>query len=145
MERIDIIEAILDTGSEWEMDRISSSKSEGALVMVIQLCLTPFSLDFLSCNGPVCHFDDSQKQAYMCWKEQPIFRGSYKQELDVRWLLHVVNFFKYHLKAGSGEGLFNHAYNGLDEDQFPKPWLGKIKAGTQELKSHWKGAYSKYI
>ncbi|KAA8577057.1 hypothetical protein EYC84_007068 [Monilinia fructicola] len=54
---------------------------------------------------------------------------------------HVANFFKFHLKAGKGEGLLAHAYADLPQAQCPQPWLGQLKPGTQQLGTHWKGAY----
>jgi len=125
-----------------DMSRVVSASVDGTLVYAIQLCLTPISLDPRFCNSKVSHFDISQYQAYSTPAQQPIFVGKYKQDVNLRWLLHVVNFFKYHLTA-EDEGLLAHHYKDLEFDQYPKPWEGRIEPGTKPLKSHWKGAYSK--
>lgn len=86
----------------------------------------------------------SQAQVYCIPSEQPLFAGDWKSEINIRWLLHTVNFFKHHLKAEEGEGLLGYTYGELQPDQLPQPWLGHIKPGTQELGSHWKGVQSKW-
>ncbi|KAL3420860.1 hypothetical protein PVAG01_07305 [Phlyctema vagabunda] len=111
------------------------------LIMVIQSCLISFLLRPGTCDGTAVHFDDSQRQAYTCRIQEPLFKGIYKQHLNVHWVLNVANFFKLHLKARN-EGLFYNVYHDLTPDQLPQHWLGKIKSGTQEFGSHWKGAYT---
>ncbi len=144
---VDIIDAVFNTNSPGglndfrNMTKILSAATEDSLVYIIQLCLTPFSLHPEICNTRVSHFEISQFHAYERSSEQPIFVGKYKQEINARWLLHTVNFFKYHLKAG-GEGLLAHAFSDLEAHQYPRPWIGLIQAGTRPLGSHWKGAYS---
>lgn len=149
----DLMAAVQNIGEELEIKssgtgrgrtgRAGSEKSDSmlSLAMVIQLCLTYLYLHPSTCKGAVAHFDDSQRQAYLCHKIEPVFQGDKKQEPNVSWLLHVVNFFKLQLKV-EAEGHFYHAYNILASHQLPQPWLGKIKDGTQKLGSHWKGAYS---
>jgi hypothetical protein len=148
---VDIIESVLNTDFDHAMDKLRdmtkvvSASMEGTLVYAIQLCLTPISLNPRFCHKyKVSHFDLSQYQAYDTPARQPIFCGKYKQDVNLRWLLHVVNFFKYHLTA-LDEGLLAYHYKDLESDQFPQPWEGRIEAGTKPLNSHWKGAYSKLI
>jgi len=128
-----------------DMTKVVSANMEGTLVYAVQLCLTPISLNPRFCHKyKVSHFDLSQYQAYDTPARQPIFCGKYKQDVNLRWLLHVVNFFKYHLTA-LDEGLLASHYQDLEPDQFPQPWEGRIEPGTKSLKSHWKGAYSRLI
>lgn len=148
---VDIIESVLNTDFDHAMDKLRdmhkvvSASVEGTLVYAIQLCLTPISLNPRFCSmHKVSHFDLSQYQAYDTPARQPMFCGKYKQDVNLRWLLHVVNFFKYHLTAVD-EGLLAHHYKDLESDQFPQPWEGRVEAGTKPLKSHWKGAYSKLM
>ena len=140
----DIIDAVLNTEkTSWALNDVVSANTDNSLVLVIQLCLTSLSLHPNSCNSTVSHFDMSQKEAYADHKKQPVFVGGWMQDINVRWLLHTVNFFKLHLKASSGEGLLAQQYEELERDQLPQPWLGRIKEGTQQIGSHWKSAYSK--
>ncbi|KAL2067253.1 hypothetical protein VTL71DRAFT_1677 [Oculimacula yallundae] len=144
---VDIIDSIFNTSFDKEnndssnIDQIVTANEKNSLVYVIQLLLTPFSLDPELCNGKVGHFDISQYQAYATAKVQPAFLGFYKQAVNVRWLLHIVNFFKFHLKS-DGEGLLAHVYQHLGDGEFPQFWQGRIKGGTQPLARHWKGAHT---
>lgn len=127
-----------------EVNRIVSAKVDGTLIYAIQLCLTAVSLNPRFCDSKVSHFDISQYQSYNTPARQPIFVGKFKQDINLRWLLHVVNFFKHHLTVAD-EGLLAHYYSDLEADQFPQPWEGRIKPGTSPLQTHWKGAYSKFV
>jgi hypothetical protein len=143
-EYLDIVDAAINTTStSWEQDEIVSAKSDNSLVLVVQLCLTSLSFHPNHCNNSVSHFDLSQQEAYADHEKQPVFVGDWKQDINVRWLLHTVNFFKLHFKSAGGEGLFAEEYGDLKPDQLPQPWLGRIKEGTQPIGSHWKSAYSK--
>ena len=140
----DILDAVLNTEqTSWYEDDVVSAKTDESLVLVIQLCLTSLSLHPDSCNSTVSHLDISQRQAYADHKTQPAFAGGWKQDINVRWLLYTVNYFKFHLKASGGEGLLAQHYEDLERDQLPQPWIGRIKEGTKPIGSHWKSACSK--
>lgn len=139
----DIMDAILNTEkNSWDHDDIVTATTDGSLVLVIQLCLTHLSLHPDCCKSTAAHFDMSQREVYTDHRSQPVFVGAWKQDINVRWLLHTVNFFKFHLKAHD-EGTLAQYYEDLERDQLPQPWLGRIKEGTQPLGSHWKSAHSK--
>ncbi|TGO31904.1 hypothetical protein BHYA_0383g00040 [Botrytis hyacinthi] len=139
---IDIIDSIAKTRNEWNLKAICSVDSNvNTRVLLIQLCLTSISWDPRYCTNTISQFDLSQLEVYAPPARQPLFLGKWKGDLNVRWCLHVANFFKFHLKAGKGEGLLAHAYAELEQSQLPQPWLGRLKSGTQKLGSHWKGAY----
>jgi len=144
---VDIVDSILSTAGaldyQRDMRNLVTASKPGSLVYIIQLALTPISLHPDHCNSKVSHFDISQAQAYATIKQQPIFVGKVKQDINVRWLLHIVNFFKYHFKSGGSEGIIADDYSSLERDQYPQPWVGLIKAGTQPLGRFWKGAHSK--
>lgn len=136
------MDTVLNTEkTSWDHDDIVTANTDGSLVLVIQLCLTSLSLHPHYCKSNVSHFDMSQREVYTDYKSQPVFIGAWKQDINVRWLLHTVSFFKFHLKA-EGEGSLAQHYEDLERDQLPQPWLGRIKEGTQPLGSHWKSAYS---
>ncbi|KAF8867301.1 hypothetical protein BDZ45DRAFT_577391, partial [Acephala macrosclerotiorum] len=144
MSYTDIVDAVFCTSYDQDIAKslgsiMNESDPEHALYGV-QLCLSIFALHPKYCNLKISHFDISQHQAYSAPSSQPLFLGKYKQSINSRCLLHIVNFFKYHFKS-EGEGLLSHDYLDLDTDQHPMPWVGKIKAGTQSLGTHWKGAY----
>ncbi|KAJ8069790.1 hypothetical protein OCU04_000206 [Sclerotinia nivalis] len=141
---IDIIDSIAKTKNNWGLKAICSVDGDAdtnTRVLLIQLCLTSISWDPRYCTNTISQFDLSQLEVYASPARQPLFLGRWKGDLNVRWCLHVANFFKFHLKAGKGEGLLAHAYADLHQSQLPQPWLGRLKSGTQQLGSHWKGAY----
>ncbi|KAF7894650.1 uncharacterized protein EAF01_010100 [Botrytis porri] len=139
---IDIIDSIGKTRNDWDLKAVCSVDSNvNTRVLLIQLCLTSISWDPRYCTNTISQFDLSQLEVYAPPARQPLFLGKWKGDLNVRWCLHVANFFKFHLKAGKGEGLLAHAYAELEQSQLPQPWLGRLKSGTQKLGSHWKGAY----
>lgn len=139
-----LIDAICKTDALFQTNAHKSSRSPSSLVLIIQLCLLHLSLDPTICAARPPRFPESQEQVYKCYSEEPIFKGKNKSELNLPWLLHVANFFKFHLKQQGGEGLLSHMYSCLDESELPRQWQGKLKTGTQELGKRWKGAFSKW-
>jgi len=121
---------------------IASQKSKAANLAMVQLCLAPMILGRGTSMTPVHHFDASQRVVYSN-SRAPLFKGKYKSQVNIDVLLNTLNFFKFHLKAGNGEGLLNDAYSRLDADQLPQMWAGKIPVGTQPLSGHWKGISSR--
>lgn len=112
------------------------------LIQIVQLCLTSLVLQ-PDLHVPLHHFDLSQELVYASPYSMPLFRGEYMCQLNVQLALSTVNFFRFHLKQSGGEGLLAEDYLRLQADQQPQPWLGRLKEGTQQLGSHWKGAYSR--
>lgn len=144
---VDIIDSVLNTEGALNCksvaNKVITANKQGSLVYIIQLALTSISLHPGYCNNKVSHFDVSQMHAYSTAKAQPIFVGKVLQDINVRWLLHTINFFKFHFKSGNGEGILANEYALLEPDQYVQPWVGLIEAGTQPLGRFWKGAHSK--
>jgi hypothetical protein len=84
----------------------------------------------------------SQEVVYRSQILEPIFKGRNKDELNIYWLLHVVNHFKFHLKQRV-EGILEHFYRGFPTKDLPRAWIGTLKTETTELPRRWKGAASK--
>ncbi|TVY87547.1 hypothetical protein LAWI1_G006672 [Lachnellula willkommii] len=143
---VDIIDSVLNTEGALNCksgaSKVITANKTGSLVYIIQLALTPISLHPGYCNNKVSHFDVSQMHAYSTAKAQPIFVGKVLQDINVRWLLHTINFFKFHFKSGNGEGIIANDYALLEPDQYVQPWVGLIEAGTQPLGRFWKGAHT---
>ncbi|KAL1634968.1 hypothetical protein SLS56_002052 [Neofusicoccum ribis] len=86
-------------------------------------------------------FPDSQKEAYSTIVKAPIFGGFNKLEINMVWLLHVMNFFKYHI-GNAGENTLFEPFGKLERAEKPFYWQGPIHNGPQELGVHWKGTYA---
>ncbi|KFZ08049.1 hypothetical protein V502_09571 [Pseudogymnoascus sp. VKM F-4520 (FW-2644)] len=113
-----------------------------SLTMVIKLCFVHLVLHPDICNTKTSIFLASQEQVYKCFTETPLFRGKNKYEINLPWLLHAANFFKFHFKTPDGEGILAHMYQQLEKGELPMAWTGKLKSGTQKLGPHWKGAFT---
>jgi hypothetical protein len=136
-----IVDSICKTDALFPSYRHKSSRFPSSLVLIIQLCLLHFSLDPFTCHVRAPRFYDSQQHVYKCYSKEPIFMGKNNGDINLPWLLHVANFFKFHLKQPGGEGMLSHMYRDLGECERPRQWRGRLKAGTQELGKRWKGAY----
>ena len=109
----------------------------------IQLVLTHWSLD-LSLSCPTFNFPSSQKQVYGHPDDFPLFLDAQMKRVNVEWLLHVVNFFKYHM-VGKEEMSLYPSYVQLADEDLPKVWTEPLRQGVRRLGSHWKGTYCESI
>lgn len=142
---IDVLDSILEEDfTICPRGENRSGRVKAATLVMIQLCLSPIILDPNCCTSPVFHFDVSQKLVYSTTKA-PLFKGRYKSQINIDLLVNTLNFFKFHLKAGNGEGVLGDAYHRLDADQLPQMWAGEIPTGTHALAGNWKGATSRLI
>ncbi|RFU36337.1 hypothetical protein B7463_g65, partial [Scytalidium lignicola] len=135
----DIMDAMLTNDD----NEISDSKSYGAELLVIQICLAPFALNrFYHASNKLMHFDESQRMVYAHQEEEPLFLGTCSTNINARWVLHALNFFKFHMRAAGGEGILNTEYDAFDHHLLPQFWTGKLTGGTQTLDHRWIGAYT---
>ena len=111
------------------------------LLATLQLVLTPLCLD-IELRFPTWGFPDSQQAAYLDSKvpEGQIFFGRNNQGVNMRWLLHISNFFKYHMTRKEEYSLFED-YDSLEFSERPKLWTGKLGDQALGLKRNWKGSY----
>lgn len=107
----------------------------------LQLCLTYAALDERLHPQRVICMGDSQYQAYQCHTKKPIFTGRNRQTISVNWLLHLANFFRFHLCGSTGEGALQHIYKDLTTHDRPRGWLGKL-GHESTLEGTWLGTYS---
>ncbi|MCJ1321426.1 hypothetical protein MMC15_006771 [Xylographa vitiligo] len=106
-------------------------------LQLYRLILTHLALDE-SARVPHC-FEYSQKAVYGHPVEFPLFEdGLLKNKLNLNNLLHIVNFFKYHI-TNSDEHSLHAPFHDLPDDEKPKAWDSPVKGGPQKLGTHWKG------
>lgn len=118
----------------------SDSKSAEPLLHTIRVMLSHLNLDFRLC-GESYGFPDSQLMVYRSSVAQPIFLDPSKQKVDMLYVLHLVNFFKYHMTRRHEYTLFDE-YTAMGDLERPQAWRSQIKAGSSKLGRHWKGTYS---
>lgn len=85
--------------------------------------------------------DDAQRAVYAATNEAPLYLGPKKDILNVQWVLHCLNFFRYYMTVPEASDL-HEAIQELDKSQRPSPWDGPLKSGTYALGNHWKGTYA---
>ncbi|KAH0544084.1 hypothetical protein FGG08_001702 [Glutinoglossum americanum] len=111
------------------------------LLAITQLLLTPWCLE-LNLNFPTWSFPNSQQAAYLDSKvpEGQIFQGRNNQRVNAEWLLHISNFFKYHMTREEEYSLFEE-FDSLDPSEKPKMWTGRL-GDVPGLAKCWKGSYA---
>ncbi|MCJ1461476.1 hypothetical protein MMC07_000073 [Pseudocyphellaria aurata] len=109
------------------------------LFQAIQLLLTHWSLD-LSMKCPTYSFEISQKVVYTHPDVTPIFKHRVST-VNMTYLLHIVNFFKYHITVPE-EKTLHPFFKELAEDQRPRAWDNGIDQGLSRVGTTWKGTYA---
>ncbi|KAI9739003.1 MAG: hypothetical protein M1818_005317 [Claussenomyces sp. TS43310] len=148
-----ILDAMCRTESLFRSAKHSRSSGKTAsLPLLIQLCLLHVSLDPHP-GSPLSgaqqrarmsrlhHCHEAQEQVYKCFSHEPIFLGGSRNEINVIWLLHVANFFKFHLLKDDSEGIYADGYINMEKGNLPRAWTGRLKNGAQQLSKRWKGTY----
>lgn len=109
------------------------------LLMTIQLLLTPWTLNHEIALQSYS-FAYSQKAVYAHPKDYPIFLDKYRRHINIEYLLHIANFFKYHIIRSDEHTLFQDVM-ALEDDEKPKLWAEKLEDGTKQLGRYWMGSY----
>ncbi|MCJ1253742.1 hypothetical protein MMC24_001554 [Lignoscripta atroalba] len=110
------------------------------LLQTIQLLLTHWSLD-LSLYCPTYGYHISQKAVYSHPKDCPLFLDQHMRVVNVEFLLHIANFFKYHI-THKDEGILNYDFELLSHDKKPKAWQKSLEQGLSKPGSKWMGSYA---
>jgi len=85
-------------------------------------------------------FEISQQMVYACSDARPIFGGGNGLQIDMEWLAHVANFWKYHLTRREENTLFE-AFSSLADYVRPRAWQGRLDTGVPRIGKAWKGSY----
>ena len=112
------------------------------LLQTLQVLCAPMLLSF---EPHIFHhhygFPDSQSAVYNTANVLPIFGGCNGLDVNMEFILHNINFWKYHILR-KAEGTLCDAFENLDEDERPRWWSSQLKEGPQKLGKHWKGSYA---
>ncbi|PVH93955.1 hypothetical protein DM02DRAFT_207624 [Periconia macrospinosa] len=99
-----------------------------------------FTMDNVG-NRDVIGFPDSQKAVYASTHDAPIFTGPKENIINMKWVLHCFNFFRYYMATPEASALHdNLCYLGAS--QRPRPWDEPLKRGSYPLGNYWKGTYA---
>lgn len=119
---------------------IKGSDGPTRFLATVQVCLSKWALD-PAFYHETYQFNRSQVAMYASAVEEPMFLGFNKTEVNMRWLLHCMNFFKYHTMREDEQTLFE-PYRNLRQEERPGVSHAPIKGGQQKLGRYWKGTYS---
>ena len=86
-------------------------------------------------------FPDSQLTVYSAAENYPIFIGCNGLDVNMEFVLHNINFWKYHMVRETENTLFR-AFEALDPSERPRWWTAQLQQGVQKLGKHWKGSYA---
>lgn len=113
------------------------------LLQTLQLVLTHLQLD-LSMESPTLGFPWSQQAVYGHPDDFPMFKDRNKSKINIEFLLHTANFFKFHMTKKEAHTLYT-LFHGLEDHQKPRAWDARLHKGpgVKKLGKHWKGSYGK--
>ena len=89
----------------------------------------------------VYSFPETQTAVYASAKDRPIFGGVRGLDIDMDWVLHQVNFWRYHMTREEECTLY-HTFKNLHDEETPKFWTKQLREGHFELGCQWKGSYA---
>lgn len=113
----------------------------------IQLCLLHLIFQPRRANMRRADFFEAQNQAYKCFRKATLLRGPNNGQINLEWVLHIVNFFKYHLRHQLGhthDALFAHSYLEPGAYPVPRAWPGRLRDQAQPVGKCWMGSFSEY-
>lgn len=111
----------------------------------LQLVLFHLQLDLsLGPATSVYGFPYSQKAVYGHPGKVPLFQGRNFNKVNIDFLMHTGNFFKYHLAEPQAQTLYE-LFSELEPHEQPQAWDSRVHQGpdVKELGKHWKGSYGK--
>lgn len=104
-----------------------------------QVILTHLRFD-LELDTPTWAFLDSQFCVYRKPYQEPLFLGRGRTEINLRYVLRALNFFKHYCTT-QHTALYHH-YSSLHESERIHPWKRALKSdGVCKLGTSWRGAY----
>ena len=123
--------------------RIEDVPRLAALLKTIQIVCAPMLLSFEPhLEKWILGFPQSQAVVYSTPTQWPIFTGSYGLDVNMDFVLHNINFWRYHMIQEFEHTLFQ-AFSELECDERPRWWTSNsLKSTTPKLGRHWKGSYA---
>ncbi|RMZ12380.1 hypothetical protein D0860_02986 [Hortaea werneckii] len=138
VQNYDLLDVVMATDHKKEKDLLCLPKQ---LLCTIWSLLAPamLSLDFE--HAPTLGFPDSQQVVYGTAATDPIFGGCNGLDINMEWVVHHLNFWKYHM-VRSEENTLYRAFKSLSPNETPRFWDHQLKLGGSKLGKHWKGSYA---
>ncbi|KAI4707779.1 hypothetical protein J4E89_007407 [Alternaria sp. Ai002NY15] len=107
----------------------------------VRLMCSQFIFNLEGLRHDVFAFEDSQHAVYLSSDKERLFTGVDHNKLNLRWMLHAMNFFRHHMMNEDAQTLFDRI-DELDVTQKPSAWREQLTDGAKPLSRYWKGTYS---
>ncbi|KAI8936507.1 hypothetical protein NX059_006912 [Plenodomus lindquistii] len=111
------------------------------MLSAVKLMCAHFLFEFQGINHCVFAIEESQRAVYTASNHAKIFRGSKRDEVNMDWLGHCLDFFRHHMMTEEANSLFENI-NELSMAQKPSAWREPLRDGARPLSRHWKGTYA---
>lgn len=85
--------------------------------------------------------EELQRTVYLPTSAARIYKGPNLTDVNMEWLLHCMDFFRYHMMNEEAETLFQ-SVNALAMTQKPSAWREPFRQGAYPLSKNWMGTYS---
>lgn len=113
-------------------------------MLMAQVLIAPLSFD-TRIPQTIYGFPESQAQVYASPVQAPLLFGHKKLDVNIPWILHVFNFFRYHFLRPEEATLFS-AYTELNDTERLSLWTEPIADVPEAvLGKVWKGTYCKAL
>lgn len=119
---------------------MNSDKAVNPELAAIKLMCSQFLLD-ASTTLPVYGFDESQQAVYAPANDARIFTGLNKDQVNMDWLLHTLDFFRAYM-TNEDMGRLCGKLAELPIYEKPSAWRGRLEGGCYPLSKHWKGTFA---
>ncbi|KAF2691128.1 hypothetical protein K458DRAFT_382702 [Lentithecium fluviatile CBS 122367] len=107
----------------------------------VRLMCAHFLFDLGGARHNILGIDESQKAVYAPTNLAPLYISDKKNEVNMEWALHCLNFFLFHMKNPDAS-LLHDKVEELDSFDRPSAWREPLKAGSYPLNKCWKGTYA---
>jgi hypothetical protein len=116
---------------------ITGTKSE---LQAIKLMCSHFLFDSETAPS-VWGVEEAQQAVYAPTNQAPIFQGPQKDDINMEWLLHCMNFFRNYMTSET-MGTMCSNIQDLPVGDKPSVWRTPLKEGCSPLGKHWKGTFA---
>ncbi|KAF2804877.1 uncharacterized protein BDZ99DRAFT_543772, partial [Mytilinidion resinicola] len=108
----------------------------------IQLMYSHVLFDTNRLWNHVFAFEHSQKMVYASAVMQPMFTGMDRNYINMEYILHIMNFFRYHMMRDGESHALYEAYKELSALEKPSAWDRKLKQHDDHIGDDWRGTYA---
>lgn len=111
------------------------------MLLAVKLMCSHFLFELEGVPHHVFGMGESQQAVYTASNHAKMFHGPTHTSVNMEWLSHCLNFFRYHMMSEDAQTLHG-SISELSEVQKPSVWQEPLRTGAYPLVRHWKGTYA---